>query len=147
MVNNIYKTYRKESNHEKAEEANKLNIKTKTMLGLWEVFGITRKNKVLSLESSCYQKGIIVPISPIERVLFGQEFHVTLLTWDLMWAMLCEILDNSLTTNVWTVRKWMPFTNHSIKDRVKNRREGKSLWPKCAAIWMDSIFFSPRNFF
>lgn len=34
MVNNIYKTYRKESNHEKAEEANKLNIKTKTMLGL-----------------------------------------------------------------------------------------------------------------
>ena len=49
MANNVYKTYRKESNRDKAEEVNKLSIKTKAMLGLWEVFGITRKNKVLSL--------------------------------------------------------------------------------------------------
>ena len=34
MVNNDHRTCRKESNHEKAEEINKLNIKTKTMLGL-----------------------------------------------------------------------------------------------------------------
>lgn len=31
MVNNVYKTYRKESYHEKEEKANKLNIQAKKM--------------------------------------------------------------------------------------------------------------------
>ena len=43
MANNVYKTYRRESNREKAEEVNKLSIKTKAMLGLRSFWYHTQK--------------------------------------------------------------------------------------------------------